>query len=269
MATAMELLTEGSIVIGSDRHITVPNNLKRIAVQYDHNIETVTFDCPRFWDGYDLSEMNIFINYMLKDGTKGQFIATDVCIDLSDDSIIHFNWTITGNVTQVAGAITMQVCAKQVDSNGMITNHWNSEICTDLRVSEGMECYETPDMEYPDVISQLIDRIEALEKNGAAVEVVTFTINNIEYTAKKGMTWGEFIESEYNADTECSECGESFKRFESNARTEYVYYIMEHCPTKWDTRVAYSESDGEGDDSIFPLLSDEIVANYNYFYNED
>ena len=40
--------TEEHIVVGSDRFITVPNSLKRIGVQYDHNIETVTFDCPRY-----------------------------------------------------------------------------------------------------------------------------------------------------------------------------------------------------------------------------
>ena len=42
------LEAEPHIVIGEDRFITVPSELKRIAVQYDHNIETVTFDCPRY-----------------------------------------------------------------------------------------------------------------------------------------------------------------------------------------------------------------------------
>ena len=35
---------EGHIIIGSDRTVTVPDELKKIAVQYDHNVETVTFD---------------------------------------------------------------------------------------------------------------------------------------------------------------------------------------------------------------------------------
>ena len=45
---------EPHIVIGNDRFITVPESLKRIAVQYDHNVETVTFDCPRYWDDLDM-----------------------------------------------------------------------------------------------------------------------------------------------------------------------------------------------------------------------
>lgn len=32
--------TEPHIVVGSDRMITVPDELKNIAVQYDHNVET-------------------------------------------------------------------------------------------------------------------------------------------------------------------------------------------------------------------------------------
>lgn len=56
MSTANELFTtasgvdEAHIVINSDRSVSVPDELKNIAVQYDHNIETVTFDCPRYWD---------------------------------------------------------------------------------------------------------------------------------------------------------------------------------------------------------------------------
>ena len=48
---------EPHIVIGYDRVVTVPDQLKRLAVQYDHDIETVTFDCPRYWGKHDMSQM--------------------------------------------------------------------------------------------------------------------------------------------------------------------------------------------------------------------
>ena len=53
---------ESHIVIDTNRFITVPEELRRIAVQHDHNIETVIFDCPRYWDGHDLSKMKIYVN---------------------------------------------------------------------------------------------------------------------------------------------------------------------------------------------------------------
>ena len=41
-------LAEPHIVIDDDRYIAVPKKLRRLAVQHDHNVETVTFDCPRY-----------------------------------------------------------------------------------------------------------------------------------------------------------------------------------------------------------------------------
>ena len=84
---------EPHIVVGLDRFITVPDQIKKIGVQYDHDIETITFDCPRFWDGNDLSTMKIYINYMREDGHVGMYLCDIVSIE---DDIMHFNWTISG-----------------------------------------------------------------------------------------------------------------------------------------------------------------------------
>lgn len=148
---------EPHIVIGSDRIITVPDSLKRIAVQYDHNVETVTFDCPRYWDERDLSQLTIFINYKLPNGVIGAYRAENVMIDNSDQNIIHFNWGITSNVTQIKGKIEFLVCAKTVDSSGNEVIHWNSELDESLYVSEGLECNESIIEEHPDLITQIFE----------------------------------------------------------------------------------------------------------------
>ena len=89
------------IVIGVDRYITVPEELKRIAVQYDHNMRTVTFDCPRYYDGRDMSLMKVYINYKnLNDGTvAGSYIADNMRVDENDSNAMHFDWTINSPVT--------------------------------------------------------------------------------------------------------------------------------------------------------------------------
>ena len=134
--------TEKHIVIGEDRIITVPESLKRIAVQHDHNVETVTFDCPRYWDGIDLSTMAIYINYLCPNRTLGAYIAQNVTIDESDSNVMHFDWTITRNITVKNGKLSFLVCIKNVDSEGNEINHWNSELNTDMYVSEGLETTE-------------------------------------------------------------------------------------------------------------------------------
>lgn len=173
MATAEELLnslseeatTENSdvepyIIIGEDRKITVPDSLKRIAVQYDHDIETVIFDCPRHWDEHDLSQMAIYINYMRSDGYLDSYPVTDVT---SVDDRMQFSWTISRNVTEVEGPLTFLVCVKNVDSEGNESNHWNSELCSEMYVSKGMETDVQPMDLYPDIITQLLLRMDVTE----------------------------------------------------------------------------------------------------------
>ena len=152
--------TEEHIVIGSDRHITVPEALKRIGVQFDHNVETVTFDCPRYWDDIDMSTMKVYINYLRADGQPGCYIAENVTVDSADKSIMHFTWTISRNVTEVKGNLAFLVCIKKADAEGNETNHWNSEMNRDMYISEGLECGEVIVEEYADILEQWLRDLE-------------------------------------------------------------------------------------------------------------
>ena len=138
-------LAEGHIVIDSDRNIIVPQELKRLAVQYDHDIETVTFDCPRYWDDHDMSQMNVYINFLRADGQIGVYKADNVVVDSDDEALMHFDWTINRNVSEIDGRLEFVVCINSVDSNGREINRWNSEICKQCRVSEGLEYNEDDD----------------------------------------------------------------------------------------------------------------------------
>lgn len=158
-----EPVGEPHIVIGSDRFITVPPELKRIAVQFDHNVETVIFDCPRYWDEHDMSQMIIYINYMRKDGYCDSYVAQNITVDETDSNIMHFTWTITRNATTVKGDLSFLVCVKKTNDSGEEVNHWNSELCQDMRVSEGLECIESIITPYPDLITQLLLRMDYVE----------------------------------------------------------------------------------------------------------
>lgn len=155
--------TEPHIVIGEDRFITVPDELKRIAVQYDHRVETVTFDCPRYWDGYDMSKMKIYINYTRSDGLLGMYIAENVFADEQLPNIMHFDWTLTRNVTGINGPIVFMVCVKRVDREGNEEVHWNSERNLDMYISEALEGEEVIQDLYPDIFTQMLQRMDEIE----------------------------------------------------------------------------------------------------------
>lgn len=145
---------EPHISIDNDRVVSVPKELRRIAVQFDHNVETVTFDCPRYWDGLDMSELSVYINYMRKDREVGSYKATNVTVDNINSNIMHFNWTISRNVSLIKGELKFLVCIRKSDANGDEENHWNSELNNEMYISEGLEADETMFEPYPDIISQ-------------------------------------------------------------------------------------------------------------------
>jgi hypothetical protein len=163
---------EKHIVIDKDRNIIVPDELKRIAVQYDHNVETVTFDCPRYWDGNDLSKMTIYVNYSNKmNQTPGAHPVTNVCIDSEDEDLLHFDWVISRNVTEKKGSLIIMVCAKLVDDEDRELQHWNSEINAEMYISEALRAgAETIVEAYPDAITGMYTRISKNEKEISSLD---------------------------------------------------------------------------------------------------
>lgn len=189
--------TEPHIVIGEDRIISVPKELQRIAVQYDHDVETVTFDCPRYWDNLDMSKLNIYINYMRKDRYIGCYKATDIAVDGANSNIMHFNWTVSRNVSEVVGELKFLVCIKKSDAEGYEVNHWNSELNTEMHISQGLEAEESILNAYPDIISQWEDEVNAVKqilldaRDSGELDGATFTPNvdkagNLSWTNDKG-----------------------------------------------------------------------------------
>ena len=189
--------TEPHIIIGEDRVISVPKELQRIAVQYDHDVETVTFDCPRYWDDLDMSKLNIYINYMRKDRYVGCYKATDIAVDGANSNIMHFNWKISRNVSEVVGELKFLVCIKKSDAEGYEVNHWNSELNTEMYISQGLEAEESIFDAYPDIISQWEDEVNAVKqilldaRDSGELDGATFTpsvdeAGNLSWTNDKG-----------------------------------------------------------------------------------
>ena len=190
--------TEPHIVVSDDRFISVPSELQRIAVQYDHDVETVTFDCPRYWDDLDMSDLSIYINYMRKDRVVGVYKATDISVDTANDRIMHFNWKISRNVTEVVGQLKFLICIKKGDADGNEVNHWNSELNTEMYISEGLEAGEGFFDSYPaDIITQWENEVQAVKdilldaRDSGELDGATFTptvddAGNLSWTNDKG-----------------------------------------------------------------------------------
>lgn len=192
---------EAHIVIGKDRVIIVPPDLRRLGVQYDKNVESVTFDCPRYWDGIDLLNMAMYINYIRSDGKTGSYHVADGVVDPNDENMINFTWTISEHVAYVNGKITFLVCAKHTDSSGASTNRWNSEINRDCYISEGMDTNQVIEDVDADLITQVLLKIDELDEKCTTIPTLVSQLENdskyleadgsVSFGRKTGTTVGE------------------------------------------------------------------------------
>jgi hypothetical protein len=145
---------EAHIVVGQDRVIIVPNNLKTIAVKGDKDIETVTFDCVRFWDENDLSTFAIYINYILPNGDEGTYIPQ---ISTKAEDIFTFDWQIGSEITYAQGKLTFWIVAKLTDDNANLVKQWSSFQNSECSIAQGGDKIYVPEkQEDKDVISQAI-----------------------------------------------------------------------------------------------------------------
>lgn len=172
------------VIINRDRTVVVPESLKKIGIQFDHNVNTITFDCPRYPDedsSIDMSQMPIFINYMLPDKTPGSSLALSVVVDETDNTLMHFDWKITNAITPVNGVLSTLICVKQSDTEGNELYHWNTDLFQKFTVGNGMECNGQVAEMNPDVISQLLARMGEVDTRTSA-EAMSGYIN--EYMTK-------------------------------------------------------------------------------------
>lgn len=147
-------IEEEHIVVDASRTITVPANLKTIAVKGDKDIETVTIDCIRYWDGHDLSTFAIYLNYILPNGDQGTYIPES--ITKSEDTF-SFDWKIGSEFTYAQGKLTFWIVTKLTDDNGELKKQWSSFQNSDCTIAQGgVKIYVPQKQTDKDVISQAI-----------------------------------------------------------------------------------------------------------------
>ena len=190
MATAEELLnsvlkneasvlsaTDAVFVIdGESRTINVPDSERLFGVEGDKDVERKYFQCPKIvGDNIDLSQHQIYVSYAFtttENSTSfpdadGLYHCEDV--EVSGDNIT-FSWLLSGNVFANPGFIAFKVMAKKSEGEELKTK-WNTA------PAYGSVLITVPDGEsiaekYPDVINQIIERLDTIDNGGATEEKI-------------------------------------------------------------------------------------------------
>ena len=176
MATADEILEqmkndpemyaadpEEICVIDNDlRTITIPSDIQNVGVESDEDVRRLHFQMPKQYHEVDLSEFDIRINFMNANNQGDVYAVTDK--QVTGDNIT-FSWLVGRNALAYRGNIRFVVCLKKVDAEGAVQQEFNTTVAQ-LTVLEGLETTEAVVAENPDIIEQILARLDDLEENG-------------------------------------------------------------------------------------------------------
>lgn len=176
------------VVIDDQKNIILPEELKNHMVQLDHNVKTITFDCPRYSDGRDLSTMRIYVNYFRKSGEKDSDVCQNIKVDSKDTNLIHFEWVPKRSATLEAGVLAFLICAEKEDAEGNQENAWHTKLCKDLKIAEGIDCLKAVIEKYPTIITYLLTRMEDVESIATPEAMQTYVNQYLLENPPSGMT---------------------------------------------------------------------------------
>lgn len=154
---------EGICTIDNDlRTITIPSGLQTVGVESDEDVRWLNFQMPKQYGEVDLSEFNIRINFLNANNSGDVYAVTDKAV--SGDNIT-FSWLVGRNALAYRGNIRFIVCLKKADAEGVVQQEFNTTVAQ-LTVLEGLETTEAVVAENPDIIEQILARLDELEENG-------------------------------------------------------------------------------------------------------
>lgn len=138
------------------RTVYFPEADRPVLIQHDHNSEHITFECDRYVEGHDLLSCDkVEVHYRnvmdSRRSVKGVYPVADLQISGTDPNKLVFTWIVSLNATNYNGPLLF-VVAFSCTKDGEILYRWNTNICKDLVVSEGMDNGEAVTQNYADVL---------------------------------------------------------------------------------------------------------------------
>lgn len=124
---------------------------KHVLIQYDHNSERYTFECPRYVEGHDMSLCNKIEVHFVNTSTGnlksvGIYEANDLHLAPDDSNVVMFSWLIHRNATRYVGKLNFVVrftCFDNTETNDEYI--WNTSIYSDISIDKSI--YNVDDYE--------------------------------------------------------------------------------------------------------------------------
>ena len=152
--------------------INLPSSEVLFGTEEEHGVERKYFKCPRIvGDNIDLFTHKIYISYMAVKDKNATFIPNSIpqsywCDDVALDetgNYITFSWLLSGNVLANRGFVGFAVIAKSVEGD-ILKTRWKTAPAVGTVLMTLPDAGEGIAELYPDIITQLLDRMDAMEE---------------------------------------------------------------------------------------------------------
>lgn len=139
------------LIIDNDlRTIKVPKDYV-FGVFNDKDVLSVPFEMPRYYDGVDLNDYSIQINYTNAKGVDSFYEVTE---RTASDERIFFEWLLGSGVFVKEGLVTFTVCLRILGERGIINNEFNTTLAQGV-VLEGLEVEKQTDPKQYSILAQM------------------------------------------------------------------------------------------------------------------
>lgn len=144
------------VIDAESRKINIPSRIKNLGVESDADVKRLYFKIQKQYGEMDFTKADIRINYVNANGEGDAYAVTD---KQTEGGTVTFSWLIGRNAAEYKGNVCFVVCAKTSNTEGIVEKEFNTTLAT-LPVLEGKETTQQIVQQYPDVIEQILKRLE-------------------------------------------------------------------------------------------------------------
>ena len=174
---------------------------KHVLIQYDHNSERYTFECPRYVEGHDMSLCNKIEVHFVNTSTGnlksvGIYEADDLHLAPDDSNVVMFSWLIHRNATRYVGKLNFVIrftCFDDTETNDEYI--WNTSIYSDISIDKGI--YNVDD--YEQWKQEILAILEISDSVTSSSSDIIASSKAVKTAYDKGVEANEKLTEAYNA----------------------------------------------------------------------
>ena len=151
------------------RRINIPDGANIFGVAGDIEVKCISFEMPRYYNGIDMSEFNIFVDYENAKGDRNYYkvvdIKTNSAMTQQSSDNITFTWLLESDVTAYQGTVVFAIRMVKRDGTKII-KQFDTDTATGI-VLDGMNVFQrVPLSDQKDILGKIEnDAVENIQEN--------------------------------------------------------------------------------------------------------